>query len=253
MRTHQTSKAEPKQKRASADKKRKREAEPEAEPEAEAAKEPEAEAAKGAEPEATKEPEAGAVTVRRKRRARSGRAALREMRKQQKVAHQKMAIRRAPFARLVKEVISGARTGSDDLRVTRSALNILQEVAEMHLINVLSVGQAATIELSKGTTLTARAVRIADTILTKPHMLSNSVRGTDLCGVWSPAEPAVPRAGAGVIRPKKADKSKKHKADKAGEEAPAAAVAAAAADSGDAAAKPDVAAKKFTFASLMGK
>lgn len=77
--------------------------------------------------------------VRKSHRFRSGTVALREIRKYQKSAD--LLIPKAAFIRLVREIATDYQT---DLRFTRTALEALQEEAEMYLTEVLeTAGEAA--------------------------------------------------------------------------------------------------------------
>ena len=69
----------------------------------------------------------------KKRRYRPGTLALREIRKYQKTTD--LLIRRAPFIRLVKEILHG-KLGEMEIRMQRIAIEALQEAAEYYLTNL---------------------------------------------------------------------------------------------------------------------
>ena len=69
----------------------------------------------------------------KKRRYRPGTLALREIRKYQKTTD--LLIRKAPFIRLVKEILHG-KLGKMEIRMQCIAVEALQEAAEYYLINL---------------------------------------------------------------------------------------------------------------------
>ena len=69
----------------------------------------------------------------KKRCYRPGTLALREIRKYQKTTD--LLIRKAPFIRLVKEILHG-KLGKTDIRMQRIAVEALQEAAEYYLTNL---------------------------------------------------------------------------------------------------------------------
>jgi histone H3/H4 len=77
---------------------------------------------------------------RRKRRAKSGAKALREIKKYQ--SSTEPLLLRAPFRRLVRE-LTGVYTTTP--RYTRSALATLQMAAEDHLVDLLRKSHASTL------------------------------------------------------------------------------------------------------------
>lgn len=80
----------------------------------------------------------------KKRRYRAGTVALREIKKYQRTTEN--LIKRAPFKRLVQEVL---RDFGDELRVSKEAVSCLQESAEMFLINLLEDTQLAAIHAKR--------------------------------------------------------------------------------------------------------
>ena len=69
----------------------------------------------------------------KKRRYRPGTLALREIRKYQKTTD--LIIRKAPFIRLVKEILHG-KLGKTEIGMQRIAVEALQEAAEYYLTNL---------------------------------------------------------------------------------------------------------------------
>ena len=69
----------------------------------------------------------------KKRHYRPGTLALREIRKYQKTTD--LLIRKAPFIRLVKEILHG-KLGKTEIRMQRIAVEALQEAAEYYLTNL---------------------------------------------------------------------------------------------------------------------
>ena len=98
--------------------------------------------------------------TRRRRRFRPGTVALREIRKYQKSTD--MLIRKAPFARLVREIAGQMKS---DLRFQSTALLCLQEAAEAHLVGTFEDANLCAIH--------ARRV----TIMPKDVKLARRIRG----------------------------------------------------------------------------
>ncbi len=71
---------------------------------------------------------------RRKRRARPGTAALREIRKYQKGAE--LLLRKRPFQRLVREVTEAVTETEKGYRYQQSAIDALQEASEAYLVKL---------------------------------------------------------------------------------------------------------------------
>ena len=81
----------------------------------------------------------------KKRRYRPGTVALREIKKYQRTTEN--LIKRAPFKRLVQEVLKDF--GEGELRVSKEAVSCLQESAEMFLINLLEDTQLSAIHAKR--------------------------------------------------------------------------------------------------------
>lgn len=71
----------------------------------------------------------------RPRRWKPGTAALREIRREQKIAHQKPATRRRPFERVVREIMQDYK---EDLRITKRAMDAFQLAFEEYAIKLFS-------------------------------------------------------------------------------------------------------------------
>lgn len=84
---------------------------------------------------------------RRKRRARPGTAALRQIRKYQKSTN--LLIPKLPFQRLVREVTYDL--GGSNVRFGASALLALQEASEAYLVNLLEDSNLAAIHARRVT------------------------------------------------------------------------------------------------------
>jgi histone H3 len=78
-------------------------------------------------------------TVRRPHRFRSGTVALREIKRYQKSTD--LLIKKRPFQRLVREIIASIPTkeGDGSTRVTKAALEALQEAAEYMIVDVMDL------------------------------------------------------------------------------------------------------------------
>ena len=99
-------------------------------------------------------------TTKRKHRYRPGTLALREIRHYQKKTN--LLIKRAPFARLVREIAQGCR---QDLRFQNTAIGALQEAAEAYLVGLFEDTNLCAIH----------AKRI--TIMPKDIQLARHIRG----------------------------------------------------------------------------
>ena len=80
---------------------------------------------------AVKAPRKPPCQMQRKRRFRSGTVALREIQRYQKSTD--LLIRRAPFQRVVNEIVRSFRK---DLRIQAAAIKGLQEAAEAYLVSL---------------------------------------------------------------------------------------------------------------------
>ena len=98
--------------------------------------------------------------TKRKQRYRPGTLALREIRHYQKKTN--LLIKRAPFARLVREIAQGCR---QDLRFQNTAIGALQEAAEAYLVGLFEDTNLCAIH----------AKRI--TIMPKDIQLARRIRG----------------------------------------------------------------------------
>lgn len=154
----------------------------------------------------------GDEKTRKKRRLKPGTKALREIKKQQKTAQDKNAIAKKSFENLVRDVIGEITPEGTKYRIGKEALKILQEVSEGYLVQCLSLGHTLDIELGKRSSITKKGLKTANTLLTKQHLLNNSVRGTDLLGEFTEA---FPKAQEGKTKKrvykKKKDTNKKAK------------------------------------------
>jgi histone H3 len=85
----------------------------------------------------------------KKRKFRPGIVALREIRQQQNICHLEKAIRKAAFARLVREVTN--TVSYEPLRWTATALEALQEATEYVLIELLEESNLCAIHAKRQT------------------------------------------------------------------------------------------------------
>lgn len=76
----------------------------------------------------------GKLMIKKPRRYRPGTLALREIRKYQKSTD--MLIRRAPFQRLVKEIMAEIRGEDQAYRMQASALAAIQEASEAYMVHL---------------------------------------------------------------------------------------------------------------------
>lgn len=95
-----------------------------------------------------------------KRRFRSGTRALRAIKRLQKSTNR--LIPQRPFVRLVREMIQSWSTTSD-MRVTKSALEALQEGSEAYLVDLFATAVLAMVH-TKRVTLAPRDIRLVNTI-----------------------------------------------------------------------------------------
>ena len=93
--------------------------------------------------------------TKRKHRYRPGTLALREIRHYQKKTD--LLIRKAPFARLVKEI---ARELMVEIRFRGSAINVLQEAAEAYLVGLFEDTNLCAIH-AKRITIMPRDIQLA--------------------------------------------------------------------------------------------
>ena len=94
-------------------------------------------------------------TAKRKHRYRPGTLALREIRHYQKKTN--LLIKRAPFARLVKEIAQGCM---QELRFQNSAISALQEAAEAYLVGLFEDTNMCAIH-AKWITIMPRDIQLA--------------------------------------------------------------------------------------------
>lgn len=93
--------------------------------------------------------------VKKPHRWRAGTVAVREIKRYQKSTE--MLVRKLPMQRLVREI---AQEMKSDLRWQGSALEVLQEAAEMFIVEALSAGNSIT-AFKGNVTLTPAALRLA--------------------------------------------------------------------------------------------
>ena len=94
-------------------------------------------------------------TTKRKHRYRPGTLALREIRHYQKKTN--LLIKKAPFARLVKEIAQGCM---QELRFQNSAIGALQEAAEAYLVGLFKDTNLCAIHV-KWITIMPRDIQLA--------------------------------------------------------------------------------------------
>jgi histone H3 len=104
--------------------------------------------------------------IKRPHRFRPGTVALREIRRYQKSTE--LLIKRAPFARLVRQIVQDVSIGDNKMRVQQSALDALQEAAETYLVCLFEDTNLVTCH--------ARRV----TVLPRDLHLARRIRGDDL-------------------------------------------------------------------------
>jgi histone H3 len=100
-------------------------------------------------------PRASASGTKRQHRWRPGTVALREVRKYQSTTD--MLIQRAPFRRLVREIVT---TFKDTIRMSSSALEAIQEATESYIVSVLGDANLCTIH-AKRVTLFPKDLQLA--------------------------------------------------------------------------------------------
>jgi histone H3 len=98
--------------------------------------------------------------VKRAKRFRPGTVALREIRRYQKSTEN--LIRKAPFQRLVREIVQGLR---NDLRFQQSALMALQEATESYMVGLFEDSNICAIHCKRVT------------IMPKDMILARRLRG----------------------------------------------------------------------------
>ena len=101
---------------------------------------------------------ASAGEARRRRRYRPGTVALREIRRYQKSAD--LLIRKAPFQRLVREIVQDFKV---DVRLQSTALLALQEAAEAYLISLFEDTNLCAMH-AKRVTIMPKDMRLAKRI-----------------------------------------------------------------------------------------
>jgi histone H3/H4 len=109
---------------------------------------------------------------KRKRKYKPGRLALRQICKIQGAPQPKLALPKSCFTRLVKELLG--ETTIPDARITRSAIEALQEAAEAGLSQCFNVANALACDLNKSATIKQKHMRVARNIIFHPHKLSDS-------------------------------------------------------------------------------
>ena len=93
--------------------------------------------------------------MQKRRRFRPGTVALREIRRYQKSTD--LLIRRAPFQRVVNEIVRSFR---NDLRIQAAAIKGLQEAAEAYLVGLFEDSNLCAIH-AKQVTIMPRDVQLA--------------------------------------------------------------------------------------------
>ena len=113
--------------------------------------------------------------VKKPHRFRPGTVALREIRKYQKSTE--LLIRKAPFARLVREVTSDYKT---DIRYKSEALEALQEAAEAYIVDLFERANRCAIH-AKRQTITENDVRLVMFCKTGEYKSFSSSGGAERC------------------------------------------------------------------------
>eukprot|EP00744_Colponema_vietnamica_P003356 GILI01005157.1.p1 GENE.GILI01005157.1~~GILI01005157.1.p1 ORF type:complete len:157 (+),score=14.59 GILI01005157.1:45-473(+) len=98
---------------------------------------------------------ASTAPAKKAHRWRPGTVALREIRKYQ--ASVTMLIRRAPFQRLVREVVQKTK---ESLRMSRSAVDAIQESTEAYMVSLFADATLCTLH-AKRVTLMSRDIKLA--------------------------------------------------------------------------------------------
>ena len=104
---------------------------------------------------AVKAPHQPPCQMQKRRRFRPGTIALREIRRYQKPMD--LLIRRAPFQRVVNEIVRSFR---NDLRIQAAAIKGLQEAAEAYLVGLFEDSNLCAIH-AKRVTIMPRDVQLA--------------------------------------------------------------------------------------------
>ena len=104
---------------------------------------------------AVKAPRKPPHQMQKRRRFRPGTVALREIRRYQKSTD--LLIRRAPFQRIVQEIVRSIR---NDLRIQAAAIKGLQEAAEAYLVGLFEDSNLCAIH-AKRVTIMPRDVQLA--------------------------------------------------------------------------------------------
>ena len=92
------------------------------------------------------------------RRYRPGTVALREIRKYQQSTE--LLIRRAPFNRLIRELVQDLWCGAHELRISPTAITALQEAAEVYLVLLFEDTNLCTIHV-KHVTIMPKDIQLA--------------------------------------------------------------------------------------------
>ncbi len=95
------------------------------------------------------------VKLKKPHRYRPGTVALQEIRRYQKGSE--LLLRKAPFQRLVREIVAGFKA---DLRMQSSALEALQEAAEAYLVSLFEDTNLCAIH-AKRVTITPKDLHLA--------------------------------------------------------------------------------------------
>jgi len=120
--------------------------------------------------------------IRKPHRFRPGTVALREIRKYQKSSE--LLLRKAPFTRLVREIMDDVRMHDEPLRLQVTARDALQEAAEAFLVNFFEDTNEAAI-MCKNVTIFPRHMQFiarlrksqAERSLSDPGSYSNQKNG----------------------------------------------------------------------------
>lgn len=114
---------------------------------------------------------------KKKRKLKSGTKALRDIRKIQK--SDKPVLPRAPFKRLIKEIMDAREPG---MRITSSAVDALREQAEQQLTAIFSLAQALEIDVGHRITLSPKTYRVAVNLMMSDYLVSTGRGGVSLTG-----------------------------------------------------------------------
>jgi histone H3/H4 len=158
---------------------------------------------------------------RKKRRLKPGTKALREIKNQQKTAQDKNAIAKKSFDNVVREILNEVAPANSRYRIGSNALKILQEISEGFLVQCFSLGHSLDIEIGRRSSITKKGLKVANTLLTKPHLLNNTVRGTDILGEFTEGFPKIQTSKKKVrVFKKKKQSGEKRQTTEQEEEAP---------------------------------